>query len=325
MKNILITGISGQDGLFLTTKLLNQNEKVKIYGTSRNPSISFFNKLNTLVNDEKFNDIEIIKIDLNNFSNVQNLINDIKPNAVYNFSGPSSVYKSLKDRKNTSNQIISIFDNLTEALIKSNQFPKFFQASSSEMFGNNPSNFLDERSEFNPRSPYAVSKLQNHYRVLELNEKYNWPIKSGILFNHESEFRDNDYLVMQLISSALKIQKKELNSFEVGSLSYIRDWSFAGDTIDAIYKITNEGSQSSYVIGTGVEKSIQDMATTIFSYFDLDLYEFIKINKNLLRKGDPVRVVANPNKLKNELSWEPKLQFEDLIHRCIKRRIDYLE
>ena len=325
MENILITGISGQDGLFLTAKLLNENNKIKIFGTSRNPSKIFFDKLNTLVGENKFSNVELIKIDLNNFSNVQELINKVEPCSVYNLSGPSSVYNSLKDSENTSRQILNIFDNLTEALIKNNQFPNFFQASSSEMFGNISSTFLDESSEFNPNSPYAVSKLENHYKALELNKNYNWPIKSGILFNHESEFRNKDYLIMKLISSAFKIQKGEIKYLELGSVSYIRDWSFAGDTINAIYEITNNGSLSHYVIGTGVEKSIEDMAKIVFSYFDLDLDNYLKINKSLLRKGDPVRVVSNPSKLKEELLWKPKLEFEDLIYRCIKKGIKYLE
>ena len=141
------------------------------------------------------------------------------------------------------------------------------------------------------------------------------------MFNHESEFRDSKYLIMSLINSAIQISNGQKNSFKVGSLDYIRDWSFAGDVAEAIYKITNFGKESNYVIGSGNGHTIAKMIEILFSQLELNYEEYIKIDKSLLRKGDPIRIVSNPSRLINELSWEPKLSFEELVERCLSYRL----
>ena len=316
MKKILITGISGQDGIFLTKYLLENNSDIKITGISRsNPEKSIYGKLKYL-GHSNFNNINIYNLNLEDKKQVTNFIKDINPDVVYNLSGPSSVYKSFLNSDNKES-ILNIFNNLTSAIIENKIFPRFFQASSSEMFGIS-NELLNENSTFNPNSPYAEAKLINHLKVKELSENYNWPIFSGIMFNHESEFRNKDYLIMKIIKSAKEISINPNKRLTLGSLDYIRDWSYASDTVNAIYEITTKGSSYDYVIGSGVGKTIKEMVNHIFNYFNLDWTNFVDINQSLLRKGDPVKIISDPSKLKTELNWNAKINFNQMLDKCIK-------
>ena len=295
---------------------MKKNPDINITGISRsNPEKSIYGKLKYL-GHSNFNKINIYNLNLEDKKQVTNFIKDINPDVVYNLSGPSSVYKSFVDSDN-KNTIINIFNNLTSAIIENKSFPRFFQASSSEMFGAS-NRILNENSPFSPNSPYAEAKLINHLKVKELNENYNWPIFSGIMFNHESEFRNKDYLIMKIIRSAKEISLNPNKRLTLGSLDYIRDWSYASDTVNAIYEITSKGSTSDYVIGSGVGKSIKDMVIHIFNYFNLDWTNFVDINQSLLREGDPIRIVSDPSKLKMELNWNTKINFNQMLDKCIK-------
>ena len=318
MKKILITGITGQDGLFLTNHLINKYEKLKIVGTSRqdNHSIFYNNLLSLGVKNRA--DVSVYQIDLNDYNIAHNLISDFKPHYVYNLSGPSSVYESFSNVKNKK-LITNIFDNLTSALIKSNNFARFFQASSSEMFSPNCNEDLNENSEFLPNSPYALAKLDNHNKVISLNKKYDWNIYSGITFNHESEFRKQNYLIMKIITAAWKIKNNKGINLTIGSLDYTRDWSHAQDIVVAINLLTEKGASPDYVIGSGEGKKIKDILDYVFQKYNLDWTAFVQIDKNLLRDGDSKKIISDPRKIKNELNWETKITFEQMLDRCIDK------
>jgi len=320
MQKILITGITGQDGLFLTSKILNSNDKAIVYGATRasNNNI-FFKKLRTLTNVD-FSNVKLINIDLANFSETNNFLKDIQPDYIYNLSGPSSVYKSLNDNGKTYSKIINIFNNLIDSLLKNSISAEFFQASSSEMFSKTSSGIYQEKSALSSNTPYSEAKLINHLRILELSEELGLNFKSGIMFNHESEFRESEYLVMQVINSAKDIAGGVKSSFKIGSDSITRDWSFAGDVADAIYKINNFGQENCYVIGSGKGKTIKELVNFIFKYFDLNYEEYLIIDKNLNRKNNNEIIVSNPEKIKRELSWKPSLNFEDMLLRCIEKK-----
>ena len=318
MKKILITGISGQDGLFLTNHLINTYENLEIIGTSRQDNHSiFYNNLLSLGLENREN-VSVYKIDLNNYNIVNNLISDFKPNYVYNLSGPSSVYESFRNVENKT-LITNIFDNLTNALIKSNNFARFFQASSSEMFSPNCREDLNEKSEFAPNSPYASAKLDNHNKVISLNKKYDWKIYSGITFNHESEFRKQDYLIMKIIIAAWKIKNNKESNLTIGSLHYKRDWSHAQDIVVAINLLTEKGASPDYVIGSGKGRAIKDILDYVFQKYNLDWTKYVEIDENLLRDGDSNKIISDPRKIKNELNWETKITFEQMLDRCIDK------
>ena len=317
MKNVLITGISGQDGIFLTSKLLNKG-KYRIYGVARSSEEKFIKKLSTL-NHKNFENLKLGNVDLCNQKLVGSMLDEIKPNIIFNLSGPSSVYNSFNDNNLSKNTMIKIFDNLISSSFKLDHFPKFFQASSSEMYGLNNKEMLSENDEFIPNSPYAEGKHHIHKKIIEINQNKGLDIKSGIMFNHESEFRTDDYLFMKIINFALNAEKGQI--LEIGSLKYIRDWSFAGDVVDAMYDITLHGNSEIYCIGSGIGNTIEELVSIIFEKYNLNYMEYIQENKHLLRKNDPHKRICNPKKINDEFGWVPSISFEELIYRCINKKI----
>ena len=221
MKNILITGVTGQDGKYLVKKLIESKE-FNIFGTTRTrDKLSKFQDDLNLIGVNSFQNLNIVQINLEKPSEVYDLINSINPSLVFNLLEPF-VDESLIDNTKTEKQIIKIFDNLTNALIKSENFCNFFQASSSEMFAGNNKFPFDEYSKFLPNSPYGEAKLICHNKVRDLNKKYNWKIVSGIMFNHESGFRTNQFLISKIIDSANAIKEGREHKLTLGSLDYKR-------------------------------------------------------------------------------------------------------
>ena len=314
---VLITGITGQDGIYLTKLIHENHKKYQIIGISRKTNTSNYIKMLKINEFNANQNIKILNTDLLNFSEVHNLISNFKPNFVFNFSGPSSVYESIKIPK-TEEIIKKIFENLTFSLIEDRNFCNFFQASSSEMFGKNEEKYyFNEEDEFKPNSPYAKGKYCNHKKVIELNLHYDWKIFSGIIFNHESEYRKKEYLFMQLINSALNISRGKQRKFNVGSINYVRDWSYAQEIVKGIYLLTLYGKENSYVLGSGVGTSINNLIDTIFSSFNLEYKNHINIDESLLRKNDPIKIISNPEKINNELGWKTELSVENICEKII--------
>ena len=321
-ENILITGITGQDGLFLTSQLIEINEKVNIIGISRSSSKNFFNKIHILNKNLTPDNIHLIDIDLQNNNQVLSLLEKFEPSRIFNLSGPSSVYESIRKPDFYNQSIPNIFNNLIDSCIELRLFPSFFQASSSETFDKNSNLPINENSSFKPRTPYAEAKYDVYKKVQVLRETYDWNIKAGIMFNHESEFRDDEYLFSKIIDSAIKIKNNQSDNLVVGSLSYVRDWSFAGDVVHAMILMNYSSITEDFVIGSGIGTSIEELLNITFSQFDLNYMDFTHVDSSLLRKGDPERIISDPLKLKNELGWTPKLDMEQLIDRCTSFKLN---
>ena len=320
--NILITGITGQDGIFLTKYLLNNFNKVKILGISRSSKLDDFylkSKISeNLLNSNK--ELDVKNINLLNFDTISNLIKDFKPKLIFNLSGPSSVYESLKFPEQKK-EIEKIFNNLTLACIENKIFPKFFQASTSEMYGlNNKEKIYNEDSNFLPNSPYAEGKLKNHNNVKLFHETYDWNIYSGIMFNHESEFRKNNYLFMKIIDSAYQIKNGISSELILGSLDYVRDWSYAKDIAEGIFKITYEGKRFNYVLGSGKGNSIKYIVEKVFKIFDLNYKDYTKVDNSLLRKNDSVELISDPGKAYKDLEWKTVYSIDQILEEIIKKR-----
>lgn len=320
MEKVLITGITGQDGLFLSKNILKKNPDAKIYGVSRKTDNQEFKRNLRKVGTKNTDNIKIYNINLLNKMHVRKFIQSVQPTIIYNLSGPSSVGESLIYPQKTFDEITMIFENLISALFAEKIFIPFFQASSSEMFGTNNEKILTEDSEFNPQSPYAKAKLKNHKKVIELSKEFN--IKSGIMFNHESEFRKSNYLFKKVINGAKNISEKKLNTLKVGSLTYERDWTFAGDISKAMIEIINSGSKNSYVIGSGKSHSIQYFISLVFDHFNLNWEKYVQVEPSLLRVGDPEKITCDPTRLINELNWKPEYTFENLVERCVSNSMN---
>ena len=316
---IIITGISGQDGIFLTSIIKKKYSNFSIIGTSRTLNKSGFLSKGNFDNVSKLQDINIVDIDLTDKDEVGSFIADVKPNIIFNLSGPSSVYDSLKNPE-LEFKITTIFNNLTNSLIENNNFCRFYQASTSEMFGlNNEQKVYDETSMFLPNSPYASGKYSNHQKIKKLRENYTWNIYSGIMFNHESEFRKKDYLFMKIIDTAQKIKNNEATQLTIGSLDYCRDWSYAEDIAEGIFRLSTEGSDYDYVLGSGVGTKIEQIVKTVFDLFDLDYRNYIEIDSSILRLGDPEVIVSNPIKIQKELGWRTKHTLENFVEKIVKK------
>lgn len=318
----LITGITGQDGIFLTNYILNLDKKNEILGITRSRNKnSFYKNLKYLRNDFDEASINLASINLLEESAVFGLVENYKPDFIFNLSGPSSVYSSYNNPEYTYDSITKIFGNLTKACQDLRLFCNFFQPSSSEMFKKNKGAKLTENSEFEPLSPYAKAKYKIHNDVFDLRKRHDWNISSGILFNHESEFRKNEYLFMKIITSAIKIKKGSLNNLTLGSLDLIRDWSYAKDVAEAIFIMTHSSNGDDYVIGSGIGHSIRHLVEIIFQYFNLDFLEYLLIDETLLRERTPNVIISNPKKIRENLGWEAKTTFDELIEKCIKFKL----
>ena len=199
----------------------------------------FYNDLGYINSDLNLNNLHISNVNLLNQKEINQYIKDIEPDYIFNLSGPSSVYNSYKNPEKTISNIKTIFDNLINACVEQNNFCNFFQASSSEMFKES-NEVLDETSSFGPISPYAKAKYDVHIYLNDLRAKFDWNINSGIMFNHESEFRDDDYLFMKIINAAINIKHGKEKELIIGSLDIKRDWSYAKDVVEAISLITEE-------------------------------------------------------------------------------------
>ena len=321
-KKVLITGITGQDGIFLSKELV-ENDNYEIIGLSRKNNLNSFNKkLKTLKFDlNKFQNIKIINIDLTEKSEVKKLIKDNKFDFVYNLSGPSSVYESIKNPQKSKMEISLIFNNLIDSFVDENYFPNFFQASSSEMFNEKPTEKITEEIRLSPTSPYGKAKAEIHEYISSIRNKYNWNISSGIMFNHESELRSDDYLFMKIINRAIEIKNNVNNEIKLGSLDIQRDWSYAGDVMKAAKLIIESDNGEDYVIGSGEPTSIKSLVEFVFRYFDLDYLNYFQEDKNLLRPNEPKIKYSSPKKIKEDFGWETKLTVNDILEKCIEQKL----
>ena len=322
---ILITGITGQDGIFLTSYMLNTFGNIEIIGITRSKENSnFYKKLRKITEEEDTKRVNLINTDLSKREDVSTLLNTLDVDKIVHLSGPSSVYNSYLHPHESTNIIHNQFENLVQGCIKNNMYPTFFQASSSEMFASSAATPLSENSEMKPRSPYAKAKFKLHKEVGELRKKKDWNIKSGIMFNHESEFRQNEFLIMKVINGLFEIKESRSSELVVGSLDYCRDWTYAPDTVQAISSILFEENPTDYVIGSGKGYTILNMIKIVSEYFDLNYEEFIKTDESLLRKGDPTKIISDPTLIYNNLGWKAETSFHKMIEKIIEFKLSNL-
>tara|TARA_Y100000389_G_scaffold201337_1_gene243822 strand:- start:11200 stop:12171 length:972 start_codon:yes stop_codon:yes gene_type:complete len=323
MKNVLITGISGQDGIFLTQKIVSRPNNFCIYGVTRSPK-NTFRKLKKFIPELTEDNLKLFPINLLNKPECRKLISSVEFDFVYNLSGPSNVYESLINPLETKNSITTIFDNLVTSLIEVESNCNFFQASSSEMYGNNGDLVFNEQSTYSPNSPYAEAKLINHLKIIQNNIDQGINFSSGIMFNHESEFRNSNFLFVKIIDKAIMIEKHKNSVLEVGSLSYKRDWSYAKDVVDAIFMINSNPKSNSYVIGSGNSYSIKRVVQIVFDELNLDYEKYVVENEKLLRPGDPVEIIADTAKIKQHYGWSASHSLKDILKIMIDHRLKNL-
>ena len=329
-KTALITGISGQDGAYLAEFLLKKNYKV--IGADRRSARDNKWRLRYLNIENK---IEIVNIDLTEISSLIRLFENYKFDEVYNLAAQSFVGTSFVNPIVTSQATAIGPLNILEVIRNLKKKPKFYQASSSEMFGDVENNYQNEMSKFNPQSPYAVSKVFAHQITKNYRDSYKMFAVNGILFNHESPLRGEEFITRKITLGLTKIISGKLNFLEVGNIYAKRDWGFAGDYVEAMWKMLQQKNPEDYVIATGKTYNIKHFINTATKILKIKtkwmgsgLNErlinlenkkvIIKINKKFFRPAEVNYLKGNYSKAKKILKWKPKINLKELVKIMLK-------
>jgi GDPmannose 4,6-dehydratase len=307
-KKVLITGATGQDGIFSTYKFLKENFEVHATTSDiKSPKAVRFRGLFPNVNLIEFKD----------YSQFGDLLVLYKPEVVINLAAVSSVAESFKDPDLCEEVNYGIPSKIAKIISSDEKFHsiRLFQASSSEMFGNSSDVKQSEDSDLNPLSPYGVSKAKTHLELLRFRRDAGLNVSTGILFNHESEFRDKKFVSMKLVTSLIELQKGIRNYIHVGNLDSFRDWGYAKDYADAIFKICVDGSPADYVVSSGESYSIREFAMKVIEELSLpgEIIERLVIDKNLLRPSDIRTTRGDNSKIHKILNWQPTTTFQELV------------
>jgi GDPmannose 4,6-dehydratase len=314
MKKSLIIGISGQDGSYLAKLLLEKGYEV--HGTSRDAQLNSFNNLIKL---GIINQIQLHSMSTVDFRSVLQVIKQVEPDEIYNLSGQSSVGLSFDQPVETFDSITVGTINLLEAIRFSGSPIKFYNASSSECYGN--SNIpADENTPFIPRSPYAAAKAAAHWIVSNYREAYNIFACSGILFNHESLLRPERFVTQKIISTAVRIAKGSKGKLKLGNLNVMRDWGWAPEYVNAIYLMMQLKTPEDFVIATGQSNSLKEFVEETFKQLKLELNDHCVIDENLKRPADLSVSKANPKKAKDILLWQANFKMQDVIRLMIESK-----
>ncbi|NJL09600.1 MAG: GDP-mannose 4,6-dehydratase, partial [Calothrix sp. SM1_7_51] len=303
MKKALICGVSGQDGAYLAQLLLNKGYFV--CGTSRDAQISSFNNLVSLGIREQ---VKLESVSLNDFRSVLQVLNKIQPDEIYNLAGQSSVGLSFEQPVETLESIATGTLNLLEAIRFTGKKIRFYNAGSSECFGDTNGYIADEDTPFRPRSPYAVAKSTAFWQVANYREAYNLYACSGILFNHESPLRPERFVTQKIIAAACRIAKGSDEKLLLGNISIQRDWGWAPEYIEAMYLMLQQEEADDYVVATGESCKLEDFIALAFAELDLDWQEHVVVDESLYRPTDIALGRANPAKARGKLGWSAQFR-----------------
>jgi GDPmannose 4,6-dehydratase len=312
-KKALIFGISGQDGFYLAN-FLNKKKNYIIHGTSRN---AFKNSFNNLKQLKIFNDIELHSVNPADKNNVKNIIKKIKPDEIYNLSGQSSVSKSFLYPQETFNSITQASINILEAIKLLDLDCKFYNAGSSECFGDTGDIPSNETTKFNPCSPYGVAKSSAFWLTKNYRDTHNIFACSGILFNHESPLRPDKFVTKKIIRAAVRIYLGEKITLTLGDLSIKRDWGWAPDYVEAMWLILQHNKPEDFVVSTGILSSLEFFVENVFSFLNLDWENYTEINKNLFRPNELKSSVGDSKKAKTLLNWEANYKIKEVIGQMV--------
>jgi len=316
MKRALICGISGQDGAYLAKLLVSKGYEV--YGTSRDAQVSLFSNLNKLGLNKS---VKTLSMALNDFRSVLTTLKQVEPNEIYNLSGQSSVGLSFDQPVETMESIAIGTLNLLEAIRFLDQNIKFYNAGSSECFGDTGGVKADEGTPFRPRSPYAVAKCTAHWQVANYREAYRLFACTGILFNHESSLRPERFVTKKIIETADRIAHGSDEKLELGNTKIIRDWGWAPEYVEAMWRMLQLDSPDDYVIATGRSVSLERFVELVFNEHNLDWKDYVKINTALYRPTDLSEIHANPKKASEQLNWHAASEVEDVVKKLISRQL----
>jgi GDPmannose 4,6-dehydratase len=317
MKRALITGITGQDGSYLTELLLEKGYEV--HGIVRRSSSFNTERIEHLYRDPHERDVRLRLHygDLNDASSLQSILSTVQPDEVYNLGAQSHVRVSFDIPEYTGEVTALGATRVLEAIRKLKVGCRFYQASSSELFGKVIETPQRETTPFHPRSPYAAAKAYAHYLTQNYREAYGLFACNGILFNHESERRGETFVTRKITRAVGRIKLGLQRELFLGNLDAKRDWGHAADYVEAMWLMLQQDKPDDYVIGTGETHSVREFLDLAFRRADLDWREFVHIDERYLRPAEVDLLLADPSKATRELGWKPKVSFEQLVIRMV--------
>jgi GDPmannose 4,6-dehydratase len=310
-KTALITGITGQDGSYLAELLLR--EGYRVVGMTRRTSTDVHERIQHIVDD-----IEFVSGDLLDQSSITSIVASVKPDEVYNLAAQSFVPTSWDQPVLTGEFTALGVTRVLEAIRTVNPRIRFYQASSSEMFGKVQAVPQDEDTAFYPRSPYGVAKLYGHWITINYRESYDLYAVSGILFNHESSRRGKEFVTRKITDGVARIKLGLAKELRLGNLEARRDWGFAGDYVRAMWLMLQQPTPDDYVIATGVTRSVGEFVRAAFANVDLDWERYVVVDPRFYRPAEVDVLVGDASKARKALDWEPETPFERLVETMVQ-------
>ena len=322
MKTALITGAHGQDAFFLTKFLLTKNYKLIL--TTRTKKKDYLQYLKKAFKNylKEEDQIQLIEIDYLSQEKVDNLVGEFKPHEIYNLTGHSNVITSFKSPNLVKNEPTIIFNNFINAIKKNKTESRFFQASTSEIFKDTGDRRLNEESQTKGTTPYSMGKLKAHNELRATRDKTGLFLVSGIMFNHESLIRSNDYLFGYVANNIKKIKNGEVDKFYISNLNTVRDWGYSAEFVEAMWLSLNADKPDDYVISTGQSFSVEEILYTGFKTAGLDYKDYTSEVFNQNRSYDVEKKYSDPSKIHKNLSWKASLNGKDIIKKIVFNELD---
>ncbi len=310
-KRALITGITGQDGSYLAEFLLKKDYRV--FGLTRRTSTSNYDRIKEIIDD-----ITLVPGDLLDEHSLTNAIKESQPDEIYNLASQSFVPASWSQPVLTGEFTALGVTRMLEALRLAKPDARFYQASSSEMFGKVAETPQLETTPFYPRSPYGVAKVYGHLITVNYRESYKLFAVSGILFNHESPRRGLEFVTRKISHAVARIKLKKQKNLKLGNLAAKRDWGYAPDYVEAMWLMLQQDQPQDFVIGTGKTWSVEDFAKIAFNVVGLNWQDYVEIDKSLIRPAEVDLLRADPAKAKLILGWQPRTAFEEMARIMVE-------
>jgi GDPmannose 4,6-dehydratase len=318
MKRALITGITGQDGSYLAEFLLKKGYKV--YGLTRRSSTNVTSRIEHIISQ-----LELLPGDLLDGTSLLEAVEQSQPDEVYNLAAQSFVQTSWNQPTLTADFTAVGVTRMLEAVKRAAPKARFYQASSSEMFGKVQAVPQIESTPFYPRSPYGVAKLYGHWITVNYRESFNIHASSGILFNHESPRRGIEFVTRKISYHVAMIKHGFASELRLGNLDAKRDWGFAGDYVEAMWLMLQQESPDDYVISTNETHTVQEFVELAFARADLDWKKYVKIDEKFMRPAEVDLLIGDPLKAKKVLGWEPKTSFKELVHMMVDSDMELIK
>jgi GDPmannose 4,6-dehydratase len=316
-KTALITGVTGQDGSYLAELLLEKGYRV--VGMTRRSSTDVHERIQHIVDD-----IEFVSGDLLDQSSITTIVRDVKPDEVYNLASQSFVPTSWTQPVLTGEFTALGVTRVLEAVRAADRPIRFYQASSSEMFGKVQAVPQNEDTPFYPRSPYGVAKLYGHWITVNYRESYDLYAVSGILFNHESPLRGKEFVTRTISDGAARIKLGLAKELRLGNLDAQRDWGFAGDYVRAMWLMLQQDTPDDYVIASGQTHEVREFVRLAFEAVDLDWERYVVVDPRFYRPAEVDLLIGDPGKARTQLGWEPRVSFADLVAQMVRADLDRL-